>query len=88
MRTSLALFSLVLLGACSQLPLDTTGPTARGGSVVQNFIGPNGRQGYGLVCNSGIAPCFDDARKICANGFAVVGTFSYPAGGELLVECK
>lgn len=87
MRIALALLPLLLLGACSNMPpVDTTGPTAHGGSVRENFIGPNGRQGYGLYCTRGMAACFDDARKICANGFAVIGTS--PLTAEVLVECK
>ena len=87
MRIALALLPLLLLDACAHFPpIDTTGPIARGGGVEENFIGPNGRQGYGLSCPHGMGACFDVARKICANGFAVVGT--WPPNSELLVECK
>jgi hypothetical protein len=87
MRIALALLGLLLLDACSNRPaIDTSAPTAHGGSVRENFIGPNGRQGYGLYCISGMAACFDDARKICANGFAVIGTS--PLTAEVLVECN
>jgi hypothetical protein len=87
MRIAFALLPL-LLGACTSTPLDTSGPTASGGSVQEEFVGPNGKQGYGLVCGRGLSACFDDARKVCANGFAVVGTWKAPVFEELLVECK